>query len=182
MSNLISIGLSGLSASQSALSTTGHNITNADTAGYTRQQTVQKAIAPRLEGTSYIGNGTTIADVRRIYNDYLGTQVRTTTALNSASQAFYNQVKQVDSLLSDGTTGVSKVMQSFFAALQTAAASPTDNASRQLLLTQAQGLSERFNSITNQLVDQNNYVNEQLASMATQANKLAGSAVQPSYC
>ncbi|MBW5415504.1 flagellar hook-associated protein FlgK [Pseudomonas sp. MAG002Y] len=178
MSNLISIGLSGLSASQSALSTTGHNITNADTAGYTRQQTVQKTTAARLEGTSYIGTGTTIADVRRIYNDYLGTQVRTTTALNSAAQSFYNQVKQVDSLLSDGTTGVSKVMQSFFAALQTASASPTDNASRQLLLTQAQGLSERFNSVTNQLVDQNNYVNEQLASMATQANKLAGSVAQ----
>ena len=173
MSNLISIGLSGLSASQSALSTTGHNITNADTAGYTRQQTVQQALAARLEGTSYIGNGTTIEDVRRIYNDFLNTQVRTTTALDSASKSFYNQVKQVDSLLSDSTTGVSKVMQSFFAALQTAAASPTDQASRQLFLTQASGLSERFNSINSQLIDQNNYVNEQLANMATQVNKLA---------
>ncbi|KAF1052604.1 MAG: Flagellar hook-associated protein 1 [Stenotrophomonas maltophilia] len=173
--SLLSIGLSGLTASQAALTTTGNNITNVDTDGYTRQQTTQVTSASQFAGQYYLGTGTTVQDVRRLYSEFLNNQLRTATQVNSDAQTYLTQVNQVDSLLSDSTTGLSSVMNNFFSALQTAAASPTDAASRQLVLTQASNLSQRFNSIATQLGTQNTYVNTQMESIATQVNSLAKS-------
>ena len=141
--SLLSIGLSGLNASQTALSTTGNNITNVDTAGYTRQQSMQVSSAAQFSGRYYVGTGTTVQDVRRMYSEFLANQLRGATAVNSDAQTYLSQVNQVDSLLSDSTTGLSSVMQNFFASLQTAAGTPTDSASRQLVLTQAKNLAQR---------------------------------------
>lgn len=171
--SLINIGLSGLSASQSSLMTTGNNIANADTAGYSRQQTVQNTKASNQYGNVFIGTGTTLADVRRVYNAYLDKQLQLTTSLNSDAQAYLSQVSQVDKLLSDGGTGITKVMQSFFSSMQTLSSTPNDSAARQSLLTNAQSLSSRFNAMSEQLTQQNSYINNQLGSMADQVNKLA---------
>ena len=174
MASLISLGLSGLTASQAALTTTGHNISNADTAGYSRQQTVQQtAPASAFNGLNYIGNGTSLAEIRRVYNDYLTTQVRTSTSLNSEAQTFLSQVSQVDALLSNTDTGLSSVLSSFFTNLQTLSQQPTDLTARQLFLSSANTLSGRFQSVSAQLSDQASYVNDQLSSRADEVNSLS---------
>ncbi len=171
--SLLNIGMSGLSASHASLVTTGNNISNVDTVGYSRQQTVQNSKSSIQYGNVFIGTGTTLADVRRVYNSYLDAQLQTSTSLNSDAQAYLGQATQVDKLLSDSGTGVTKTLQSFFSAMQTLAGSSNDNAARQALLTNAQGLSSRFNSISQQLKQQGTYINDQLGSMADQVNKLA---------
>ncbi|WP_433769435.1 flagellar hook-associated protein FlgK [Pseudomonas putida] len=171
--SLLNIGMSGLSASHASLVTTGNNISNVDTVGYSRQQTVQNSKNSIQYGNVFIGTGTTLADVRRVYNSYLDSQLQTTTSLNSDAQAYLGQATQVDKLLSDSGTGVTKSLQAFFSSLQTLAANSNDNAARQALLTNAQGLSSRFNAISKQLTQQNTYINDQLGSMADQVNKLA---------
>ncbi|MDM9651003.1 flagellar hook-associated protein FlgK [Pseudomonas wenzhouensis] len=175
MASLISIGLSGLNASQAALSTTGHNIANADTAGYTRQQTIQVTAPATLNGLNYIGSGTTLDQVRRVYNDYLNTQVRTTTSLNSESQTYLTQISQIDSLLSDSSTGLTTQLSGLFSNLQTLSNSPADVSSRDLLLSSAQGLTNRFNTMAAQLNDQTTYVNDQLVTLADRVNTLSSS-------
>lgn len=171
--SLLNIGMSGLSASHASLVTTGNNISNVDTVGYSRQQTVQNSKNSIQYGNVFIGTGTTLADVRRVYNSYLDSQLQTTTSLNSDAQAYLGQATQVDKLLSDSGTGVTKSLQAFFSSLQTLAGNSNDNAARQALLTNAQGLSSRFNAISQQLSQQNTYINDQLGSMADQVNKLA---------
>ncbi|MHC8360699.1 flagellar hook-associated protein FlgK [Pseudomonas sp. LS2P72] len=171
--SLLNIGMSGLAAGHSSLLTTGNNIANVDTAGYSRQQTVQGTKASQQFGNVYIGTGTTLADVRRVYNSYLDAQLQTTTSLNSDAQAYLGQATQVDKLLSDSGTGITKTLQSFFSSLQTLSANSNDSAARQALLTNAQGLSSRFNAISQQLNQQGAYINDQLGSMADQVNKLA---------
>lgn len=171
--SLLNIGMSGLAASHASLVTTGNNISNVDTVGYSRQQTVQNSKSSIQYGNVFIGTGTTLADVRRVYNSYLDAQLQTTTSLNSDAQAYLGQATQVDKLLSDSGTGVTKSLQAFFTSLQTLAGNSNDNAARQALLTNAQGLSSRFNAISQQLTLQNTYINDQLGSMADQVNKLA---------
>jgi len=171
--SLLNIGMSGLSASHASLVTTGNNISNVDTVGYSRQQTVQGTKGSIQYGNVFIGTGTTLADVRRVYNSYLDAQLQTTTSLNGDAQAYLGQATQVDKLLSDSGTGITKTLQSFFSSLQTLSASSNDNAARQALLTNAQGLSSRFNAMSQQLTQQNTYINDQLGSMAEQVNKLA---------
>lgn len=172
MSSLISIGLSGLNASQAALSVTSNNIANAATNGYSRQQTLQAAGPSHNIGAGFLGTGTTLADVRRIYSSYLDNQLQTATSLQADSVTFQDQITSVDKLLADRDTGISSVLTAFFSALQTAAAKPGDVASRQLLLTQAQTLSNRFNAVSTQLTQQNATINSQLDTMAGQVNKL----------
>lgn len=172
MSNLISIGLSGLNASQAALSVTSNNIANAATSGYSRQQVVQTASPLQNIGVGFLGTGTTLSDVRRIYSAYLDNQLQTATSLKSDALAYQDQVTSVDKLLADRDTGISSVLTSFFSSLQTASAKPNDVASRQLLLTSAQTLSNRFNSVSSQMSQQNEMINSQLSSLSGQVNKL----------
>ncbi|OWQ33657.1 flagellar hook-associated protein FlgK [Pseudomonas sp. DrBHI1] len=173
--SLISIGLSGLNASQTALSITGNNIANAAVSGYSRQQTIQTTGPSHNIGTGFVGTGTTLSDVRRIYNAYLDNQLQTSTSLNTDAAAFQDQITGIDKLLAESDTGISSVLTAFFSALQTASAKPSDAASRQLLLTQAQTLSNRFNAISSQMSKQNDSINSQLDTLSGQVNKLTSS-------
>jgi len=173
--SLLNIGMSGLAASQSSLAVTGNNIANVDTAGYSRQQTVQGTKASQQYGNVFIGTGTTLADVRRVYNAYLDSQLQTATSLNSEAASYLAQATPLDSTLSDTNTGLTGVLQKFFTSVQGVSSSATDDTSRQSVLTGAQALSSRFNTIAKQLNDQNTTVNGSLADMASQVNKLATS-------
>lgn len=175
MADLLNIGLSGLSANKTSLAVTGHNITNVNTPGFSRQETIQSTRIPQFSGAGYIGSGTTLVDVRRIYNEFLNTQVRSSTALNSDTQSYLSQINQLDSLLAGSTTGVNPGLQKVFAALQTAAEDPANIPARQLALSEAEGLAKRFNTVYSRLSEQNSFINKQLAAVTSQVNQLAGS-------
>ena len=93
MSDLLSIGLSGLRSSQTSLTVTGHNITNVNTPGYSRQQSVQQSGIPQYTGAGYIGSGSQVVDVRRLAGEIqqhlrdLLEQARATTGLDLPSPA-----------------------------------------------------------------------------------------------
>jgi flagellar hook-associated protein 1 FlgK len=175
MADLLSIGLSGLSANKTSLAVTGHNITNVNTPGFSRQETIQATRSPQFSGAGYIGSGTTLVDVRRIYNEFLNTQVRSSTALNSDTQSYLGQINQLDSLLAGSTTGINPGLQKIFAALQTAAEDPANIPARQLALSEAEGLAKRFNTVYDRLYEQNAFINKQLSAVSDQVNQLAGS-------
>lgn len=175
MADLLNIGLSGLAANKTSLAVTGHNITNVNTPGFSRQDTVQATRVPQFSGAGYIGSGTTLVDVRRIYNEFLTTQVRSSTALNSDVQSYLSQINQLDSLLAGSTTGVNPGLQRVFAALQTAAEDPANIPARQLVLSEAEGLAKRFNTVYDRLYDQNEFINKQLSAVTDQVNQLATS-------
>src|SRR5476651_1492679 len=171
--SLLNIGMSGLAASSSSLAVTGNNIANVDTAGYSRQQTVQTTKGSQQVGNVFIGTGTTLADVRRVYNSYLDAQLRTATSLDSEASSYLAQATPLDATLSDTNTGLTGVLQKFFTSMQGVSTSATDDTSRQGVLTGAQALTSRFNTIAQQLNDQNTTLNGSLGDMASQVNKLA---------
>ena len=173
--SLLNIGMSGLNAAQGSLSVLSNNIANVNTPGYSRQQTTQNASANNQYGGVYIGSGTTLADVRRIYNDFLGAAYQSSTSLNSDATAYAGQAAAIDKTMSDKSTGMSAVLSAFFASLQTAAATPSDVSARQLLVTSAQTLSNRFNAISTQLTQQKETINGQLKTMSDQVNTITAS-------
>ncbi len=175
MSDLLSIGLSGLSASKTQLSITGHNITNVNTPGYSRQDATQATRSPQFSGAGYIGSGTSLVDIRRTYSEFLTSQLRSSTSLNSDVEAYKSQIDQLDSLLAGTTTGITPSLQKFFSALQTAAEDPANIPARQLVLAEAEGLSRRFNTVYDRLSEQNNFTNKQMSAVTDQVNRLAGS-------
>ncbi|RMU33102.1 Flagellar hook-associated protein FlgK [Pseudomonas syringae pv. primulae] len=174
MMSLISIGLSGINASSAAINTIGNNTANVDTAGYSRQQVMTTASAQINIGlgVGYIGTGTTLSDVRRIYNGYLDAQLQTSTALSADAVAYSGQASKTDTLLSDSATGVSTQLADFFTKMQGIATNATQSSDRSSFLTQASALSSRFNSVASQLSSQNDNVNAQLTTFTKQVNEL----------
>ncbi|MCQ4326243.1 flagellar hook-associated protein FlgK [Stutzerimonas stutzeri] len=175
MADLLNIGLSGLAASKTQLSITGHNITNVNTPGYSRQDASQATRSAQFSGAGYIGSGTTLVDVRRTYSEFLTSQLRSSTSLYSDVAAYKSQIDQLDSLLAGSTTGITPSLQSFFSALQTAAEDPANIPARQLVLAEAEGLARRFNTVYDRLSEQNSFTNKQMAAVTDQVNRLAGS-------
>ena len=72
--DMLGISVSGVVAAQRALGTTGHNIANANTEGYTRQRITMEARPPTTSGAGGIGNGVVVNDVHRIYDDFITSQ------------------------------------------------------------------------------------------------------------
>ena len=175
MADLLNIGLSGLSANKTSLAVTGHNITNVNTPGFSRQDTVQATRVPQFSGAGYIGSGTTLVDIRRTYSEFLSTQVRSSTALSSDVEAYKSQIEQLDSLLAGSTTGITPSLQRFFSSVQTAAEDPANIPARQLVLSEAEGLAKRFNTVYDRISQQNEFINKQMLAVSDQVNRLAGS-------
>ena len=150
-SNILSIGQSALAAAQVGISVTGHNIANASTPGYSRQEIVQSAAQAQDFGFGYLGQGTTVASVKRIYSDLLAKQLNNAQSSSGATSAYAAQMTQIDNMLADPAAGLSPAIQNFFASIQSVASNPGDAASRQAALSSAQALVARFQGLDNRL-------------------------------
>lgn len=171
--SLLSIGKSGLFAAQAALSTTGHNITNANVAGYSRQAVVQATTTAMQTSGGFIGTGTQIAQVKRYSDEFLNAQVRTAQAQTSGLEAYEAQINQIDNLLADSTSGLSPALQDFFASVQNLTGDRAGVPSRGSLLTSAETLTARFKSMDKRLGEIREGVNTQLTASVESINVYA---------
>lgn len=171
--SLLSIGKSGLFAAQAALATTGHNITNANVAGYSRQVVVQETSIAMGGNNGYIGTGTQIAQVKRYSDEFLNAQVRTAQASSSGLQSYEAQVSQIDNLLADSTSGLTPSLQDFFASVQNLTGDLGGVPSRGSLLTSADTLASSFRGLNSRLEQIRNGVNTEVTSSVAQINTYA---------
>ena len=172
-SSIYSIGLSGLAAAQAGLVTTGHNIANVNTAGYSRQETLFGTSVPQFLGGFFYGRGVDVAGVRRIYADYLATQVLNTRANASQLEAMSTELSQLDNLFGDPASGLSPALNDFFAGVNAVAAHPASVPSRQALLANANALVSRFRQIDGQLQGFRSANEDQVRGTVTAINSYA---------
>ncbi len=169
--SILNVGMSGLNAAQMGLLTTGHNISNASTPGFNRQQVVQSSSSPVLVGTSgFIGQGTGVSTVARFYNSFLSNQVLNAQTTASSLSTYQAQITQVDNMLADPTAGLSPALQNFFSSVGDAAANPSSIPSRQSMLSGGQGLAASFQAIDQRLNDIRTGVNQQVSSEVISIN------------
>lgn len=174
---IYSIGISGLQAAQIALLTTEHNVTNANTPGYTRQRVVQASNVPIMTGAGAIGQGTHVETIDRLYDRFLTAQVNQAQTKVSELDAYYAQIKQIDDMLADPNAGLSPALQSFFTGVQAMAANPSSIAARQSMVASAETLADRFQNLDTRLSEIAEQVNGQIidavASINTYASQIA---------
>ncbi|MEZ5569415.1 MAG: flagellar hook-associated protein FlgK [Halioglobus sp.] len=144
MPDLLNLGSSALLSLQRAIATTGHNISNVNTEGYSRQRVNFETQPPQFSGGSYVGNGVAVDSVERFYDQFLTAEVRERTASQSRFQTFYDLSSRLDNLLADPATGLGPTIDSFFGAMQDVANNPASLPERQVLLGEAQVLADRF--------------------------------------
>ena len=170
MADLLSTSVSGLLAFQQALDVTSNNISNAATPGYS-VETANLTEAPgQSTGIGFIGSGVDVQSITRNYNEYLAQQVRNSQASYSSSSSLASQAGQVDSMLSDSSTGLTTTLQSFVNSLQSVANTPNSTSARQALLNQAQALAQQLTSYDSQISQFGSQLETQLGSGVSQVN------------
>jgi flagellar hook-associated protein 1 FlgK len=170
---LYSIGVSGLTAAQLGLLATSHNITNANTPGYTRQATVQATNIAINTGAGAIGQGVHVETIKRLYDQFVTDQVNSAQTQVSELDSYYTQIKQIDSLLADATAGLSPALQAFFSGAQQVASDPSQLPARQSMISSAETLVERFQMLDSRLVGMNDEINGRLVDTVAQINTYA---------
>ncbi|WP_110656019.1 flagellar hook-associated protein FlgK [Salinicola halimionae] len=167
--SLYSIGLSGLSAAQNALSTTSNNISNVYTDGYSRQLT--------LLGQNGSGNGASsgvsVDGIQRQYNGYISSQLNQVNSRQSALETYQSQVNQVDDLLADSDSGLTTLMQKFFSSVEDLTGAPADAAAREGLLGSSRSMAAQFRAYDDYLGDMREGINGQIGGVVSQVNNLS---------
>jgi flagellar hook-associated protein 1 FlgK len=168
-----SIGVSALATAQAGLLTTEHNISNVNTPGFHRQQTVQSTNIPQYTGIGFLGQGVHVDTVKRIYDQMLDGQLMQAQTQSSQLETYYAQIKQLDNMLADPSAGVSPALQEFFNGVHDVATSPASIPSRQAMLSGAQTMVARFQAINQRFAEIRDGVNSEIRSSVGVVNSYA---------
>jgi flagellar hook-associated protein 1 FlgK len=145
--------LRGLTADQRSIDTTGHNIANAQTPGYSRQVAeLQAAPALPMYPKGELGTGVTVVQYQRIRDTFIDMQLRAQTMRQGSYSAQQSGLSQIDqSLAEPSDNGLSSLLSKYWASWQNVANSPSDLATRTAMIESASSLANGINTLANQL-------------------------------
>jgi flagellar hook-associated protein 1 len=155
--------LSGLQAAQAAIDTTGQNIANANTPGYSRQTVnlTERAplVIPALSSVNgnggQLGAGVDVSSISRIRDQFLDTQYRAQSTTSAAATQKATDLTSAQSTLNEPSSdGISTQLQGFWSAWSNVANTPTGTgapAALASLVGAATTLAQTFNTVDNQL-------------------------------
>ena len=173
------IGFSGLLAQRQGLETTGHNISNANTDGYSRQRTVIQGVGapttPALWSKWFgPGAGAQAIDIQRLRNQFLETR-------GQQENASFNFLKSQSTVLGrielafaePGSNGVQAAMAAFFNAADDVANRPQDTSARIAFEQRAETVAAAFNQAKQQMADLRVATGDQITSRLAEVNNYA---------
>ena len=172
--NTLSIGYTGLNAAQVGISTTGNNIANAETEGYTRKRVIQAAQTPLFTEAGNVGNGVKVADIARVFDNFVFDRYSDV----SADKEYTNFTEQTLTELStyfpdiDGV-GIKADLTEYYNMWQTFADNPDNDAIKVALSKQTETLSKHINQTQDQVKTLQEQLNSQLVTNVNEVNKLA---------
>ena len=168
--SLLNTGVSALNTAQLGLAVTQHNISNVNTAGYSRQAAMQVTNGSMMTGAGAIGQGVRVHTVLRYYDDILSKQVNDAQTRSSELDTYHSMITRIDNLLADSTAGLSPVLAGFFQAVQDVAANPSLVSARQSMTSAAEALATRFQTLENRLTQLYDETNTQLKDVVSEIN------------
>ncbi|WP_101843029.1 flagellar hook-associated protein FlgK [Halobacillus sp. Marseille-P3879] len=183
----LEVAKSGLFAQQSALSTTGHNISNANTEGYTRQRVNFEQAGPyppssrnRPEIPGQIGGGVTAGAIERIRDGYLDDQYRAENNKSGYYESRSDALGRLEEVMNEPSEdGLSKTMDRFWDSLQDLSVDPEDSGARSVVRQRGQAVAETFNYLSDKLNGLKGDIGKEadvttkdINSMASQINSL----------
>jgi flagellar hook-associated protein 1 FlgK len=187
--------LSGLEAAQAAIDTTGQNIANASTPGYSRQEvnltersplTIPALSSYTGEG-SQLGAGVDITSITRIRDTFLDSQYRSQNSQTSADNTNAQILGQAQASLNEPTSsGLSSVLDTFFQGFNTYSTASNQDGSTQTIIGDGQAVADSLNTLSGQITTLQSQVTQQYdtltdptsGAVASDANSIAQLNVQ----
>ncbi|MDH4945271.1 flagellar hook-associated protein FlgK [Sulfurimonas sp. C5] len=172
--NTLGIGYSGLSAAQVAINTTGHNIANAETEGYTRQRVINEAAIPLSTTSGQIGNGVRVLDIKRVFDNFVFDRYASVSADKEYSDFEMKTLEELSSYFPeiDGV-GIKADLAAYYDMWQTFADNPDNDAIKIALAKQTESLTNHIKDTQDQIIALQQEVNSQLELNINQVNEIA---------
>lgn len=164
MADLLKIGTSGVLAQQQLLQTTSNNISNVNTAGYSRQENIIY--------TNVINQGCGYVQTRRVLDNYAERELLRDNASVSYYSALTEGLSNVDKILSDSSTGLSPVVTELFGNIQSANNNPTSVANRNELQSSVELTVQRINTISSNIQTEYRTANNKIVEAVDKVNQL----------
>jgi flagellar hook-associated protein 1 len=151
MSDLISMGSSGVLAYQRALSTVSNNIANIGTDGYSRQDVNLASSMPRSVGIDYIGTGVYTTGVKRAYDAFVESNLRNSSSDLQGQGPVVQYANRLVDIMASDNTGLSGSLTAFFGAARDLGTEPSSVIARGAFLSKAEGLASGFRQMEGQI-------------------------------
>ena len=175
MASIINTGISALNAFKRQMETTGHNIANVNTEGYSRQTVRFDTRPPESVPEGYIGSGVDVSSITRNYDNFLADRVRDYTSSHEEFSVYHDRASQIDNVIADASAGISGMLQQFFASVNDVADDPTSIPARSVMLSRADQLSDRFAALNGWFEDIRHQMNRELEFQVNEVNSISKS-------
>ena len=151
MSGLMSLGTRAMFLNYAALQTTGANISNAGTAGYSRQEVQVSTAGGQFTGAGFFGKGAQIDTVARASDAFLTRQAAVSRSQAALDATRLEQLRRLEEVFPSGTEGIGYAAGQLLNAFVDVANRPQDAAARQVVLSRTEELASRFRAAAEQI-------------------------------
>ncbi len=172
----LTIGASGIFASNAGVNTTAHNISNINTKGYTRQSIVQQASYAIRVYKPYgaVGTGVALKDIAQSRSEYYDERYRKSNAQCGQYETLESYSELVQTYLDEfNADGFITEYNNLFSTLNSLKSDPSSEVKRQQFVTYMSSLCQYFNTLSANLQKTQNDVNEEIKSSVSTINTLA---------
>lgn len=168
---ILGTGVSGLAAAQFGLDTTGHNIANVNTEGFSRQRVETISTVGNAFRSTFLGNGVQLSAIQRTFNEYNFKEVMFNTSQFQVNNTNYVNASRMDNLLADPDTGITTTFEEMFDGINGIAEEPTIISARNVLVARSETVAKRFNTLFEEVSVQHlGAINEEITTSVAEIN------------
>lgn len=172
--NALHIGYTGLNVAQNGISTTAHNISNAEVDGYSRQRVVVQAATPLSTYPGNVGNGAQVQDIQRVFDNFVFDRYSAVSRDKEYSDFEKKTLDELSTYFPEiDAVGIKADLTKYYDMWQTFADNPDNDAIKLALITQTNTLTQHISSTQNQVKALQSQLNDQLGVNINEVNSIA---------
>lgn len=173
MADLLGIGKSGLFASKKALEVTGHNMSNVNTEGYSRQKLMQSTAIPITTGGFIQGTGVKINGINRVNDEFIDKRLNSAVSTNKFFESRSENLNQVESIFNEvDSEGLNQILNKFFNSFRELANQPENETIRSVVRDNAGLVVKDFRRIRETLDLQAGNIDRKITTSVTEVNQI----------
>ncbi len=174
--DLFSIGRSSLRTSQKSLSTTSHNIANANTEGYSRQNVTAETNIPIQSGKNVLGSGVNVKSVKRVHDRLIEKKLNSSISSNEYHNERTDQLANVEEIFNEiNSDGMNKIMNRFFNSFRELSNQPENEVVRTLVRDNANIVVKDFKRISEAITNVKDRIDAKIDAVVVDSNTLGHS-------
>lgn len=173
MADLLGIGKTGLFASKKALEVTGHNLSNVNTEGYSRQKVMQSTAIPISTGGFIQGTGVKIDGINRINDEFIDKRLNTALSSSKFYDARNEHLDQIESIFNEvDNEGLNQILNKFFNSFRELANQPENETIRSVVRDNAGMVVKDFHRIRETLDLQAQNIDRKITTSVSEVNQI----------